>query len=364
MKDNRLSGNPKRCILYYPTISIPTGKWLRQSLLYWDEVGSIVPQRYEDDTPLLAYSPDIQYLKTEGVFRPFRPDESLFRQGYDKPYEFEEEFKAILASPAFQRLIPPRQDRTLSSKIHRDKISENLFYFLNREGLAKQDENDYMWFQFESNTALLYMAVLAKHIADEDIDSTVPGTDLPVYENLVFQTMSESEGIACLATGFWNFLPVPREDVSLSTILEFKRKRRNELLNFRQLLDEFQESLKSCQDKSDARQVILTFSEKVEKGLADLNAALGDARIATIAGSLKTIIKLDSPALWVPVVAIAGKATSVADVPLPWTLAGIGILGAIEIFTYLVDKRNERRATLRSSPFAYLYAARQGAIVR
>lgn len=32
----------KATVLYYPTISIPDNFWLRQALLYFDEVASIV----------------------------------------------------------------------------------------------------------------------------------------------------------------------------------------------------------------------------------------------------------------------------------------------------------------------------------
>lgn len=33
-------------ILYYPYIAVPNTKWLTSSLLYWDEVASIVPTDY------------------------------------------------------------------------------------------------------------------------------------------------------------------------------------------------------------------------------------------------------------------------------------------------------------------------------
>ena len=64
---------PKRTILYYPTIRIPTTIWLRQALLYWDEIASIVPRDYEDNA-FDPYTPEIQYLKSEGQFRPIRPE--------------------------------------------------------------------------------------------------------------------------------------------------------------------------------------------------------------------------------------------------------------------------------------------------
>ena len=40
-------------------------------------------------------------------------------------------------------------------------------------------------------------------------------------------------------------------------------------------------------------------------------------------------------------------------------IGGIGVLGAIEIATYIIDRRNEDRARLRDSPFSYLYHAQQ-----
>lgn len=208
------------------------------------------------------------------------------------------------------------------------------------------------------------MAVLAKHVADGDLQSTVPGTDRQEYENLIFQAMSPAEGIACLSTSFRNALPIPREDVSLSDIVDFKRKRRSELLKFRQQINEFQTSLRACQTKSDARDIATTFSERMAKELDDLKALLDDEGLATVVGSLKTIIKLDSPTLWATVGVMAGQATKVADIPIQWSAIGIGVLGAIEVVTFLTDKRNERRATLRNSPFAYLHYARQEGILR
>ena len=35
-------------ILYYPTIDIQDGAWLRNAILYWDEVSSIVPYYFRD----------------------------------------------------------------------------------------------------------------------------------------------------------------------------------------------------------------------------------------------------------------------------------------------------------------------------
>lgn len=63
-------------ILYYPTIDIRDGTWLRNALLYWDSISSIVPyENYE------ALSPELLYLEHCNVYRPVFPQE-LFRSKY------------------------------------------------------------------------------------------------------------------------------------------------------------------------------------------------------------------------------------------------------------------------------------------
>jgi hypothetical protein len=316
---------------------------------------------YEERT-LIPYSPDIQYLKAEGEFRPFRPERLAY--SWEKSQELTKELISIIEYPKYQNLLPRREMRLLHSRIHRDKVSGNVVAYLERWGLAQHDKEDWDWIRFENRTALLYMAILAKYLADEDSMATVPGTDLQEYESLIFEAMLPSDGFACLTTNYLNMVPVPREDVPLSDIVEFKRKRRSELLEFRQQLNEFQKSLKACQSKSDANDIAATFSEKITKELDNLKAVMADSRLATIVGSLKTIVKLDSPALWATAGVIVGQATKVADVPIQWSLAGIGILGTIEIANFLTDKRNEQRASLRDSPFAYLYHAQREGILK
>jgi hypothetical protein len=65
--------NPyKRSILYYPTINVPSGSWFKQSLLYWDQVSSIVPAD-RDGNEKLELNSDITYLLQEHEFKPVFP---------------------------------------------------------------------------------------------------------------------------------------------------------------------------------------------------------------------------------------------------------------------------------------------------
>lgn len=97
-----------RTILYYPTIDIPTNSWLRHSLLYWDEVSSIVPKSW-DERMLLELSPDIHYLIDEGQFRPIKPEDLIMgRDNWDAFEQFQNEFKEIVSSARFQMFIKRR----------------------------------------------------------------------------------------------------------------------------------------------------------------------------------------------------------------------------------------------------------------
>lgn len=354
MRNNPPPEKPKRTILYYPTISIPTGPWLRQALLYWDEIGSIVPQR--GDSALIPYTPDIEYLRAEGEFRPFNP-EALIRQpeGWRESQAFEKEFRSAVTSASFQRLLAPKHQRQFVSHIHKDKVSDKLFDFLEQNGLARKKNSK--WCLFEEKTALLYMAMLAKYLADIDIQATVPGTDRREYERLIYDAPVRLEGFVCLDTRFSNALPIPRDDVPISDILAFKRKRRAELLNFRELVDRFQCQLLQAKHKREIKEIPVRFKESIEKGVNNLGTLLQDKKIATKVGSLKTIINVKSPTFWATLGLITHQATKVTEVPLRWTFPGLALLGSIEVGYYLIDKRNKRRATLRKSPFAYLYHA-------
>lgn len=353
----------KRTILYYPTISIPTGSWLRQALLYWDEIGSIVPKEW-DNKALIPLGPDLEFLQNEGEFRPFNPQDLIMRdRGWEELQELEIEFRSIVESSLFQNLINTKEI-VFTSHVHRDKVSGELFNeFLEPRGLATFIERDHDWYLFEKNTALLYMSLLAKYLSDIDIQSTVAGTDRIEYQNLIYAISSKNIGIACLDTRFRNALPIPRDDISLSDIVKFKHNRRLELLNFRNLLNDFQSKLSNSNDIREVNEIIVDFKEKLEKGISNISDLMQDSKISTIAGSFRTIFNMKSPTLLSTFGVTAGLATKTCELPVEWTIAGLGTMGLIEIGCHMIDIRNEKRATLRDSPFSYLYHSKQEGIV-
>src|SRR5258708_7233354 len=97
----------EKVLLYYPTIDIPSPSWVRQGLMYWDKIGSIVPDSYDAHLPKnLRYSDQIQPLYDSGLFRPFNPADLLMRVGQENSMEaFSTELFQILDSDDFTRKL-------------------------------------------------------------------------------------------------------------------------------------------------------------------------------------------------------------------------------------------------------------------
>ena len=228
--DAKTRNEIKRTILYYPTISVPNGDWLRQALLFWDEVSSIVPESW-DGIPLIPYTPEIEYLKREGQFRPIHP-ESLLGQtdGWKQKEELHAEVESIVRRPSYIKGLGHKKKWRLEAPIHPNKVSDGVFDILRKKGLAK--ESNSRWLLFENKTGLLYMAILAKYLADTDTQQTITGTDRMEYERLIYDPSGGEGEFSCLDIRFRKSLPIPRDDIPLSDIIDFKIKRRTDLLHF------------------------------------------------------------------------------------------------------------------------------------
>ena len=362
MPSNQSLPKVKNTILYYPTITIPTGPWLRQALLYWDELGSIVPRDDLGKRDLIPYSPDLQWLENEHVFRPFSP-ELIGRGRGTVVNDFKSELLDTVKSADFRKLLPPVRKRQFSARIHKDKVSHELYDLLKNRHLAKEKRDDPVWYYFEEPMALLYMAKMAKYLAAEDQQPTVVGTDLRQYEHLNFGTSVLRNGVASLTASFLGVLPVPREDASLADILDFKRRHADELLNFREMLNEFETKISACRSEAEAKSVLADFSTKVQTSLATLHAALKGRRIPTVLGSMESLIKGTSPAWLSALLVQTGKAATIAAVSVPWLLGGAAVAGTIAVGKYLCDRRNERRALMTQSRVSYLFEAKRDHII-
>ena len=334
---------PKRTLLYYPTMVIENQKWIRQSILYWDEIGSIIPNEIGIDQ-ILQSSYDMQILHGEGVFKAFRPERFV-----EENPGLADEFLSLMT----EIKVNPQNYR--ESWILESKIYGYLVEMLIRKGVATQkDDRLYM----DDRYVLLYMSLLAKYMANADSESiTSPSTDNLSHLKLAFPTSTEGaiKGISLELAGI---LPTPKENVQVVDILRFKERRRDELKYFRQLVYEHQDKLKQAQDSATVRDVNARFAENLQVGVSNLCKAFKGDSIRYTLGSLRNIFLGGTPAV------ISAFIAQVSDpVKVALSVGGAVIGGAVSLKEYLLDARNKQNERLAQNSFSYIYLAQKTGII-
>lgn len=147
-------------ILYYPTINIQDSAWLRNAVLYWDEVSSIVP--YEDYP---NFSPEVLFLQRSGVYKAVYP-QKLFSS------EFAEDFcnSIVKRIAAYEARTVNNENTNSRVRVHKNKVyapalhelihyrklpPQLLGYFENKRYI--NDYNVDGWMEIDSKIAQIYM---------------------------------------------------------------------------------------------------------------------------------------------------------------------------------------------------------------
>jgi len=214
-------------ILYYPYINLPRTDWTLRTLLYYDNVGSIVPREY-------FYSPEENYdefmleLVRGELVTPIDPIEVL-----ERPWDAAKPFldlvernqnKLRTAQHSFRKgnrgLI--HQDKFATASIHADKFDESIFYGLQELGLAER--TDGRCYSVEKRTANNLMKFLATLISAKT--DRLPTTD---FVRRVYNRQSLVNQQKKRETILTRLIPFP-EDIDLIKLRRFK-EHHSELLN-------------------------------------------------------------------------------------------------------------------------------------
>ncbi len=351
----------ERKIIYYPTIIVPS-QWTKWAVLYFDKISSIIPEGLDFKEVVSPWNKCdfkiMKILEEEGELEPTDPQHLLNqREEWASKEKFILEFKNIVTSDRFQSIINTNWKRKPIWKVHRDKVSNEIYEFLHSQGLAEEDKGNWDWILMEEKTSLLYMSLLAKYLADVNPDFTVPGTDRNEYEKIIYGASSAQNGFISLNMKFMNVLPIPRVDAKIDDILKFKRKRKDELLHFRGVIDDLYKNISTAENKNEVRQIVISSKETVEKEVMKLIRMMKEENVQNVIGTFKSLLSIKSPTL------LATLGVSLTSLPLEIKIPILGATGAIQIGHYLVHRINQQRAMLRESPFAYLYHARREGVI-
>lgn len=218
-----------RSILYYPSMDIKDGIWLRNAILYWYHIHSIVP-----DTCEPVYSPEIKELLDRGIYTPIHPEKFFYAVGnneFEKEIKYKmERFNSTLRKVDL-KFMEQMYFPQMAMMIHYKKLPTELYDLMMSWGVLKV--NDEKWVEMEVNAANIYMSTLAEYIAEVCAEDMIVGTDRNSYLYDTFERQWKSSNKMCLTTIFEKALPTPNLDVSYETLLDFRDSREMELLYLR-----------------------------------------------------------------------------------------------------------------------------------
>ena len=347
-------------ILYYPTINIQDSAWLRNAILYWDEVSSIVPyENYPD------FSSELLYLQELGVYKAVYPQELFFS-------EFAGDFCAAIVKriSAYERSrvrnrkngIQNGRVRMHKNKIYAPALHELIHYrklppqLLDYFG-DKRFINDYNidgWMEIDSKIAQIYMRTLAEYSIKCSGKDIVLGTDTSTHSREIYSPSRNRVDLQaqCCKINIENCLPQPSMDVGFEDILEFKNRRKDELNAFRAKIRELETNIYNADSPELIRHYETQFIEEWQQCSDDFYRVLKESRITFFLSSLISLVaipfvgQLLSPHL-------GQELTSAIQTGAPLLNIGIGYF----------DYRNKISPAKADGGFSYIIKANRDGII-
>jgi Family of unknown function (DUF6236) len=271
----------ERQALYYPYIRVPEAAWFTRVLLYWDQVGTILPESLEDrDSVVGEYT---AALLDAGLVEPVRPAEYLA----GIPDYAERFFEIVDADPEIQAMRDAPLDQARVGLIHEEKLTEEMFYGLDARRLAERS-GEGMWWNVEARTAGIYMAYLATALGALEALRMDPVSDSTSY--FVSAPETPVARAEALRLGFLDeILPGPERPVPARDLIGFKEQWSEELNAFRTLVESELLRIALIEDaEARTREKALT-EERLRREIDDVASAMSRRRwpqivFGTVAG--------------------------------------------------------------------------------
>ncbi|MCM0757715.1 MULTISPECIES: DUF6236 family protein [Sporomusa] len=344
----------ERTALYYPYLVPQDDLWLKQALLYWDRIGSIIPDRIKSTPGVLTN--DLEYLETNGVFTTLDPGNFGH---FINPDNIIEDIKQIITNPNFQLIkkqyytsigVRKFNSETCVIPMYMDKFTPYIVDELKKIGIIIGNHNtgEYSMDMVESG---VYMSVLTKHYAGgsgyigPSTPALVPVTDSPSIRNLLYYSNNNlnQSGEIGINLVLKNIFPAPGNDVPLSDILEFKEKHKQELLNFRGVMDKFYGRLSRVKYADELMMASDDISSEIKEAVDSLTRTMQDVRMSVIQTSAEVLLNIASINLLPPT----------AELALTLITGGRALLSAHKCYLNI-----EKLKITKESPFNYLLYTR------
>lgn len=333
--------------LYYPSFNAPDS-WLKNSLLYFDEVSTIIP--YQRDQSVLNSSQT--YLAGEGFYRP-----AIVGHPGMQEWELHE-----LADEVLTYAMSNEGEREIASSteafyIDRAKFSHFLRHDLKRRGfLTPSAESGFD--RVPAPLAIFYMARLADLVCKNDAHHLLPSTDHSYTHALMAEEAGGDKVADAVRIVIKGMLPPVRDDVPLRSVVEFRREHEDELRPFRVLVRSFASKISKASGTEEEKAVLAEVADQIVSDVRKFenktDTVLGDKLSSCISfitsfgapGTIAGILNVVNPDLVKSIDPVLGLTASVA-------------CGAV----HLTHKARTGKKSLESEPLYYLHSVKKSGLV-
>lgn len=336
-----------RSALYFPAIRPPENEWFTRVLLYWDQVGTILPRELADDDVFLR--PYTSALIREELLVPVSPEPGFW---WGEAADHVKAFLDLLDHRSLQTGHMPTAE-VVWARVHLTKIGYELATALEQRGLARElshEPDTSLWIDIERRTANLLMAYLAVLVCKDETVGMDPITDSEFAFD-AFKTLPEQDRqidtdlqpirYAMLS----DILPGPVAGVEPARLAEFKHAHADLLGRFRTRVERKIIEYAQVADNRLRVKAIAAGRDELEEELVEIEQRMNERRWPMVVrGAVGIVIA----ALGLADLAVTGGgAFAVAG-------SSLGLAGAVdEAF------QGRRRADIFENPLAFAAFARR-----
>jgi hypothetical protein len=264
--------------IYYPFIELPNDSWLRTAILFWDTINPIVPPQIYGE---MKSDSLLKILESNGAASPVFPYEYFHTENNEELFT-----ESILTyASAFQPQESPENDISIYEEIHLVKMPGRLRVELKKMKLLWDKTDDYDWFYIYRPLADLFMAELARNLANEkkmfpitkskDSGEHIFGQPISIKKKTFLEKFYEKISInkeeieinkPQIALDFLikNILPTPSSKFNIDTLLRIKDDNRELLYRFRNSFRTTAGKINQLQSEEEIYAELQQYSDKIE----------------------------------------------------------------------------------------------------
>jgi hypothetical protein len=222
-------------VLYFPHIRVPDNEWFTRALLYWDEVGTIVPYGPPDEVREILGEHTLG-LMDAGLVSPVKASSAMGVPRFDEAF-----IELVEADPAIP-MSSAAGSRRKTFQLHMTKPGYELTAYLESRGLLTRTDSS--WLEVEERTADLLMTYLACTLGASQYVQMTPITDraesLAVLSGSSPASHAPGTEVSTLEmTVLEGLLPAPAGGASPTELAAFKDKHGELLRRFRRDIETF-----------------------------------------------------------------------------------------------------------------------------